>query len=130
MEASESTFGAQGVNFEGLGVSLGALRVVFGSPGPIFGALARIWSSLGVILWPFGCLQGALGPVLGVQGGLFGTSWEPRGCRRARFQFQPPHFDPPWAPKGANLTPKGGPNELQNCSKASSEVWLVTEIDF
>ena len=62
--------------------------------------------------------------------GLFGISWVPRGCRRARCQFQPPHFEPPWAPKGANLTPKGGPNELQNCSKKSSEIWLVTEVDF
>ena len=62
--------------------------------------------------------------------GLFDISWVPRGCRRARLQVEPPHFDPLWAPKSANLTPKGGPNELQNCSKKSSEIWLVTEIDF
>ena len=49
-----STFGAQGVHFEGLGVSLGALRVDFGSPGADFwspGTYLELFGGHFVAIW-------------------------------------------------------------------------------
>ena len=66
-------------------------------------------------------------------GGASSPLWHPlgsKGSRRARFQFQRAHFELPWTPKGANLTPKGGPNELQTCFKNSSQHCLVPDIDY
>ena len=66
--------------------------------------LELIWASLGSQIGTFG----------GVQGGIFGTSSEPRGCRRARLQFRSPHFDPPWA--------RDGPKRVLEAPK-----WLQTD---
>ena len=74
----------------------------------------RFWSDFAPIFEPFRdqfvAIWAPPEPSWARPGGASSPLWHQlgaKGCRRARFQFQRAHFEPPWTPKGANLTPKG-----------------------